>query len=114
MVRQHKKKSSMAELAMFSPTDGENVKEALATHKKTIKEKLYLWTEIPFANTNAKFTVYSYISLISAVPRNSFTAEPRLPPPRPATEARSGSLEPGRPSRARSAIRAMLDHNSRA
>ena len=26
-----------------------------------------------------------------------------MPPPRPATEARSGSLEPGRPSRARSA-----------
>jgi len=28
---------------------------------------------------------------------------PRYAPPRPATEARSGSLEPGRPSRARSA-----------
>jgi len=26
-----------------------------------------------------------------------------MPPPRPATEARSGSLEPGQPSRARSA-----------
>ena len=26
-----------------------------------------------------------------------------MPPPRPATEARSGSLEPGRPNRARSA-----------
>ena len=26
-----------------------------------------------------------------------------MPPPRPATEARSGTLEPGRPSRARSA-----------
>jgi len=26
-----------------------------------------------------------------------------MPPPRPATEAHSGSLEPGRPSRARSA-----------
>jgi len=26
-----------------------------------------------------------------------------MPPPRPATEARSGSIEPGRPSRARSA-----------
>jgi len=26
-----------------------------------------------------------------------------MPPPRPATEVRSGSLEPGRPSRARSA-----------
>ena len=29
----------MAELAMFLPTDGENVKEALATHKKNHQRK---------------------------------------------------------------------------
>jgi len=57
----------MAELAMFLPTDGENVKEALATHKKPSKKNCICGQKylLLILMQTSQFTVTDYTGAMS-------------------------------------------------